>query len=254
MGLLTKVSFPQCLFSPVGHRSRATRNTRKMLCTLSAAKHDQAGSACWRCCIFESLLFELLEVRERGRPPQAALSLIQVPGRFQNHVAGEQREGALTDAVTSQFSGGQGQRLLQPTTRRLGLFPHQTPHRSLGLANFRVALGTTVHSHHSRELCVGDGGSLRASLPFSPQLAIFGRPTCHQRASTPGFKQLSTTSPSRCIRSSTVSSTAGKTATPHDQVGQQLHTIAAISLHSHHHPRGPNSDPSTEEHGPTSAS
>lgn len=105
MGLLTKVSFPQCLFSPVGHRSRATRNTRKMLCTLSAAKHDQAGSACWRCCIFESLLFELLEARERGRPPQAALSLIQVPGGFQNHVAGEQREGALTDAVTSQFSG-----------------------------------------------------------------------------------------------------------------------------------------------------
>jgi hypothetical protein len=32
------------------------------------------------------------------------------------------------------------------------------------LANFRVALGTTVHSHHSGMLCVWNGGSLVAFL------------------------------------------------------------------------------------------
>jgi hypothetical protein len=48
---------------------------------------------------------------------------------------------------------------------------------------------------------------------------------------------LSIVTPSRCIRSATASSPARKTATPQDQVGRQLHTIAAISLHSHHPPR-----------------
>lgn len=61
-------------------------------------KHDRVGNAA------RGLI--RIAGGEGDRPPQAALSLIQVPGRFQNHVAGEQREGALTDRSHKQIFRG----------------------------------------------------------------------------------------------------------------------------------------------------
>lgn len=101
MGLLTQVSFPQCLLRPVGHRSKsssAVRNTRKCSAHFQQRKHDRVGNAA------RGLI--RIAGGEGDRPPQAALSLIQVPGRFQNHVAGEQREGALTDRSHKQIFRG----------------------------------------------------------------------------------------------------------------------------------------------------
>lgn len=254
MGLLTQVSFPQCLLRPVGHRSKsssAVRNTRKCSAHFQQRKHDRAGNAA------RGLI--RIAGGEGDRPPQAALSLIQVPGRFQNHVAGEQREGALTDRSHKQIFRGN-----VFSSQRPGAIDFFAPKLFTDLWDWQIFESSRHHRRFpalSRVLCVGDGGSLRASLPFSPQLAIFGRLTRHPRASTPGFKQLTTTSPSRCIRSSTVSSTAGKdcnttrpswTATPHHRCNL---TPQPSSPQTPSPPRkGPNSDPSTEEHGPTSAS
>jgi hypothetical protein len=192
-------------------------------------------------------LFEGLETR----PPQAH-RLRRLGSRFQNHVAGEQREGALTGAVTSKFSGATS----SPANDQapLAFFHGTPPHRSLDWQIFELLSAPPSILITRGCSAWGMGVSL---LPFSPQLAIFGRPTRHQRASTPGFEHCHPI-PLYPIVDGVLASgeRLQRHRTGNSTPSLQSHSTAIIlpDTETPGLPEMPNSDPSTEEHGPTSAS